>query len=104
MNFDAYMEFTRSTAVYPHTEANSYPVLGLVGETGEVAELTKKVIRDNTEMNLEALALELGDVLWYLARIIDEYGFSFDDIAQRNIAKLQSRQQRNVLGGSGDYR
>jgi NTP pyrophosphatase (non-canonical NTP hydrolase) len=83
-------------------------VLGLCGETGEVAEKLKKIIRDKagaiSEEDKTELAKELGDVLWYLAVFAHDIGFSFDDVAKGNLAKLRDRQARNVLGGSGDNR
>jgi len=45
---------------------------GLIGELGEVAELLKKSQRDSTELDMHAVALELGDVLWYIARRCEE--------------------------------
>jgi hypothetical protein len=33
-----------------------------------------------------------------------ELNVSLEDVAQKNIEKLQSRQQRNELHGSGDNR
>ena len=47
MKFDGYQIQARKTAIYPDKGKNFiYPTLGLVGETGEVAEKIKKVIRD----------------------------------------------------------
>lgn len=83
-------------------------VLGLNGEAGEVAEKIKKIIRDKNSVVSEddkaELAKEIGDVLWYLAVFAHELGFTLDDIAAANLAKLKSRQARGVLGGSGDNR
>lgn len=83
-------------------------VLGLVGESGEVAEKFKKWIRDedSDEQHLDRddLQKELGDVLWYLAVLADYLGLQLDDIATANVTKLASRHQRGVLGGSGDHR
>lgn len=45
--FDVYQEFTNTTASYPKEHAFSYLCLGLCGESGEVAEKMKKVIREN---------------------------------------------------------
>jgi len=109
MDFAAYQEASRKTALYPDLGHNAiYPTLGLVGEAGEIAEKMKKVLRDKGGVIDEAtkieLQKELGDVLWYLAQLSVELGFSLDDVAQNNIAKLKSRQERNKLHGDGDNR
>jgi len=103
-----YQRLSRRTAEYPREAWLSYPALGLAGEAGEVAEHAKKAIRDDggevTSERREAMAKELGDVLWYVAQIASELELELDDIAQANLDKLLSRQQRGVLSGSGDER
>jgi len=83
-------------------------VLGLVGETGEIAEKVKKLVRDQhsdlDRLDRDDMAAELGDVLWYAAVLADFLGLSLGDIARRNIDKLADRQRRSVLGGAGDNR
>lgn len=109
MNIDDYRNAIRAFAIYP--EANScsknelmYLALGLCGEAGEVAEKIKKVYRDNKAVNHEELAKELGDVAWYWARLCEAIQFRCDDVLLKNVKKLTSRQERNVLRGSGDNR
>jgi len=83
-------------------------VLGLGSEAGEVAGKVKKVIRDNGNVWGEdtrlAAALELGGVLWYVARIASDLGFTLQEIADMNLRQLASRKERGVIGGSGDNR
>ncbi|MFZ2390757.1 MAG: nucleoside triphosphate pyrophosphohydrolase family protein [Minisyncoccales bacterium] len=109
MTFQEYQEEARKTAIYPNKDNNFiYPTLGLAGEAGEVAEKIKKVIRDGngivSEEKKEEITKELGDVLWYVANLAKELGVTLEDVAQKNLLKLQSRQQRNELHGSGDNR
>jgi NTP pyrophosphatase (non-canonical NTP hydrolase) len=104
-----YQELSRRTATYPGAGENIvYPTLGIAGEAGEVAEKVKKLLRDDdgvmTAERREALAGELGDVLWYVAQVATEAGLDLEEIAQGNLDKLLSRQQRGVLSGSGDSR
>ena len=101
--FDIYQDFTDSTAIYPPEKGLEYTALGLASEAGEFAGKVKKAIRDNT-YDADAMAAELGDVLWYLARAAAELDYHLSTIAEMNVEKLKSRKERNVLGGSGDDR
>ena len=85
-----------------------YPTLGLTGEAGEVADKVKKVIRDRQgvfdQETCEAIKLELGDVLWYVAQLASELGYDLEQVAEANLQKLSSRAARGRIGGSGDQR
>ena len=85
-----------------------YPTLGLAGESGEVAEKVKKVIRDKNgvvdKKTREEIKKELGDVLWYVSQLATELDLSLDEVAQQNLKKLNSRMKRGKLQGSGDNR
>jgi len=108
MKFFDYQVRTRDTAVYPREHALVYTILGLTNEAGEVAGKLKKLIRGDKLPEGPAwedvIGDELGDVLWYLARVADELCINLDDIAEKNLQKLESRKARNVLKGSGDNR
>lgn len=108
MNFKEYQEKAVSTAIYPESAKLTYPVLGLNGEAGEVAEKVKKIIRDNggvvTPEKKEEIKKELGDVLWYLALTAYDLDLDLTEVAQENIEKLQSRKDRGKLTGNGDNR
>jgi NTP pyrophosphatase (non-canonical NTP hydrolase) len=88
--------------------ALAYTGLGASNEAGEVAGKIKKIIRDGygdrpMEKKL-AILDEVGDTLWYLAQVCNELGLDMSSAATRNVAKLGSRAERGVLGGSGDTR
>ena len=109
MDLSEYQERSRATAVYPQAGSNLlYPTLGLCGESGEVAEKIKKMVRDEggvlSDERRQALSKEMGDTLWYLAQLATEAQLDLDEIAEDNLAKLLSRRERNRLNGSGDNR
>lgn len=86
----------------------AYPTLGLVNEAGEVAGKVKKIFRDHggvvSAADREGLKYELGDVLWYLAQICTELDLTLEEVAEANLEKLRSRQERGQIGGDGDHR
>lgn len=117
MNFNEYQKraIKFDTAYVPTSELDlcygyMEKLLGLAGETGEVLEKIKKMIRDKdgvfhaTPEDIDELKKELGDVLWYLSAIAFYNGIELDDVARTNLSKLRSRQQRNKIHGSGDNR
>ncbi|OYN91963.1 nucleoside triphosphate pyrophosphohydrolase family protein [Parenemella sanctibonifatiensis] len=109
MDLEEYQRLALRTAADPDKPDELFHlVLGLLGETGEVAEKFKKWVRDQgsdrAALDTEAIGKELGDVLWYLAVLADHLGLSLADVGAANIAKLASRQQRGTLAGSGDER
>lgn len=83
-------------------------ILGLVGESGEVADKIKKLIRDQdgavTEVQKHEILKEIGDVLWYVSAISGYLGTDLEAVAEMNLAKLASRKARGVQRGSGDNR
>ena len=50
------------------------------------------------------LKKELGDLLWYLTDAAHDLGFSLDEIAEENLAKVRDRMNRGVIQGQGDNR
>jgi NTP pyrophosphatase (non-canonical NTP hydrolase) len=109
MDMNTYQQAALRTAS-PKDKPNEvfHLLLGLVGETGEIAEKAKKIVRDRdsdfSQWEREDLAKELGDTLWYVAVLADHFELPLSDVAELNIKKLADRQQRNALSGSGDNR
>lgn len=110
-SFEEYQAETDATAIYDRSDVIrelSYLSLGLNGEAGEVADKVKKVIRDDggnlSAEHKDALAKELGDVLWYLTQLSRAIGTSLEAVAVMNIKKLAERKKGNTLRGSGDDR
>jgi len=74
-------------------------VLGLAGESGEVADHIKKAIFQGHEMDNNHIADELGDVLWYVAIMAEGIGFTLEEIMEMNIGKLKKRYPNGFDAG-----
>ena len=122
MDFNEYQDKAKTTAIYLDKLKDRYPdlppeimkILGIsyasngLGEVGEIQGKIKKIIRDAggdiSEESRKEISKEIGDVLWYVMAICEEFDLRMEDVAQENINKLFSRMERGVLGGSGDNR
>lgn len=108
---ESYQKAATEFAIYPGKGTFAgivYTALKMNGEAGEIAEKIGKVMRDDASIlsreKRAALLLELGDVLWYIAAMSNELGYSLAEVANVNIQKLASRSARGKLSGSGDNR
>jgi len=106
--FNEYQVEAMKNKIYGYGDKVIYPALGLGNEAGEVQGKIKKVLRDNggdfNEENRAKIADECGDVLWYLAALCEDIGYTLEQVAELNIKKLSSRRERGVISGSGDTR
>ena len=66
-------------------------VLGLVGEAGECADMIKKHLFQEHELDEQHLVKELGDICWYLAIAADALGYDLETVMQMNVDKLAKR-------------
>ena len=108
MELNEYQRQAAFTAIYPHDQNISYLALALCGEAGEIADKVKKVIRDKDGRfyapDIEAIAHEIGDVLWYAANLAKTLGYDLTSVAEMNLDKIKDRLKRGTLHGSGDNR
>ena len=66
-------------------------ILGLCGETGEVADLVKKYLFQGHNLDSEKVVKELGDVCWYVAITAKALGVTLETVMEANIEKLKAR-------------
>lgn len=111
MDFDEYQKKATETNLFINdTEERMlmYLSMGFAGETGEILNKLKKVLRDDngviTPEKKKEVAKELGDALWYLSQLAQALNTSLNDVARSNIEKLASRKERGTLQGEGDNR
>lgn len=68
--------------------------VGISAEAGEFMEIVKKITFQGkpwNEDNIEHLKIELGDIMWYVAQACIALNVSFDEVIERNVAKLLKR-------------
>lgn len=131
MNLNEYLKFAKSTAVYSKiivlknptqdqiqrcqavdVELSDitwiYPLIGLFGEAGELANNLKKVIRDNnfviTPEIKDKLEDEKGDVSWYDVILDSELKIDPDHKLDNNVIKLLKRKANNTVHDNGGPR
>lgn len=122
MTLNEYQEMAMTTCM-DSSRNTLYMLFGLCEETGELQGKFSKAIRKGllqatgfnqiipTAENVgrldslrEDIKREIGDVMWMSAGLCHVMGWSLEDVCQTNLDKLASRQQRNVIDGSGDNR
>lgn len=119
MELNHYQQKAMETCM-PSCNNWAYMFLNLVGEVGELASKVAKHIRrgelkitDNylnigaselTDNNIADLRKEAGDCLWQLAGLCSVLGWTLEEVARENLAKLADRKKRGVIDGDGDTR
>jgi NTP pyrophosphatase (non-canonical NTP hydrolase) len=123
-----YQKFALSTAVYPKIYVLKnptrdqlkrckvtgvelvdsswiYPLIGLIGEAGELANIMKKVIRDKQFMISheikDKIISEKGDISWYDTILDYELDIDPDEKIDYNINKLSNRMAQNKIHDDG---
>jgi NTP pyrophosphatase (non-canonical NTP hydrolase) len=113
MEFNEYQKECRKTDVGTSaqdclTPGWLYYSMGVSGEAGEMTEKIKKLFRDKNgivdDEFKEHLIKEIGDQMWYQARLLDQFDIKYGDVARYNVEKLQSRMERGKIHGDGDDR
>ncbi len=112
MEWHKYTDFTRQNAVYPgaldqnQTEM-AYLALGIAGESGEFVDVIKKVVRmdykhiDELPQEVrDQLCSEMGDIFWYLTRMLDCLDMPIEMVLEANRIKLTERYK---IGGVKDF-
>lgn len=104
MNLNEYQKKAESFAAYKHS---LYPFMALGEEAGEVQGKVAKALRKTGKwqsVDREAVASEIGDVLWNVALCARELDLNLSEIAYENISKLEGRVTRGTIVGEGDVR
>lgn len=68
---------------------------------GHISDVVKKDEYHARPADRVAMLKELGDVLWYVSALATDYGFTLEDVATENVAKLKARYPEGFVKGGG---
>jgi len=95
MELDVYQKLANRMDQRPGGDepALVFPLLGLASEVGSLVNQYKKRVRDGDAHELfdSKAAIELGDILWYVANLSEKLGFTLQEIADQNLKRINER-------------
>lgn len=97
MTPDEYIKATRKFDNHDEQWEDVPYALGMAAEAGEVANAYERCMRNGNALELGEVQLEVGDVLWQIARLCDFWGWTFEDLMDMNITKLEERYAREGI-------
>jgi NTP pyrophosphatase (non-canonical NTP hydrolase) len=104
VNLEDYSEWVENKMITSGDKRFLENTMGLIGETGEFFEKLKKHKRDNTPLDKQGVTLEAGDMFFYFIGLLNHLDIKLDDVVKENMKKLDSREKRGTIKGSGDNR
>lgn len=102
MDFDEYQQLAAGSNAFAGRDpaiALNAALFGLGSETGTVLDIQKKLLTGDlgVEVGRERACQELGDLLWYVARVANALEFSLSEIVEANLQRV-----RDMWGAEGD--
>ena len=94
LTLDQYQELAAGTDLDLGSTDPMVPLLGLAGEVGSLTAEYKKRIRSGGQSYVgfeQAIPIELGDILWYLATLARRVGLTLSEVATVNLSKTRDR-------------
>lgn len=68
-----------------------HAAMGISGESGELMDAVKKHVLYDKPLDKKNVVEEVGDLLWYMALMLESIGSSFEEAMKMNHDKLEKR-------------
>ena len=75
----------------PYEAICSNMCMGLAGETGETVDIFKKHIYQGKDLDINDVIEEIGDILWYIAKLCNVNKITMKECMESNVEKLRKR-------------
>jgi len=90
MNWNDYLKASARTDTAPG-DGTTHAILGIVTESGELAGALKKNLFYSKPLDDENVREEIGDLMWYIAKLCRNQHLVLENILSENIDKLLTR-------------
>lgn len=93
MELKQYQEKSKRTlnGKLTNKEQISNMLLGIQGETGEIADIFKKHFYQGHDIDFKHLQEEIGDTMFYITNLCNVLGFDLETVIEKNYEKLLTR-------------
>ena len=103
MDNNKYVSFVKSIekpsdtiSLDPLHKRQIHAAMGMAGETGETVDIIKKHVIYGKELDITKVVEECGDVLYYMAVLLDSVGSNIPEAMQKNYEKLSARYYKGT--------
>lgn len=110
VDFDEYQTTAAVSNALVHDDpgkALNAALFGLGSETGSLLDIQKKLLTEDLDLDVgkDRARQELGDLLWYVARVSNALGFTLSEIAEANLERVRDmwRQEGDTLAQLDEY-
>ena len=101
MELSEFQNMTAANEIYAVDDPVGFLLHGIVGEAGVLNHDYKKHLRDNSSKDVFSRRAyeELGDLMWYIARLAAQLDLDLADIAVSNLEKSKDRWGHSDVEG-----
>lgn len=89
---DSYQRWQETTTWDSVKGDKLWAIIALNSEVGELSQLVEKSLRKGTVYHDDDIMSEVGDILWNVSNILNEYDLKLSDCMKFNIDKIERRR------------
>ena len=78
-----------------------HAIIGVGSESGELLDALKRALVYHVPLDFDNIKEEIGDLLHYIARLIDTCGWTFEEVMETNVQKLLKRYPNGYTHEAG---
>ncbi len=72
----------------------NHAIIGICGEVGELVDEVKQLTIYDKPLNLHKVKIELGDLMFYMQALMNEFDIHWSEIRDMNVEKVRARYHK----------